>query len=117
MSSFSLRFQVIVLPPTRQRTQHQRSQQFGLSSPPQYRLEVLDAAGRPAFRVEMGDPGFLEIRRVDTDSRGSSRASSNRFGAGEEKMLLANLRAVQSERPDKWMQLIDEDGLEMILGI
>lgn len=93
-SQQSVSTRVIVLPPARQKTSTQHTPMF----PAQYRLEVLDALGRPVQRVEMGERGFLQIRRVNARPEHG-------------QMMLSDLRAVDMVDPSSlWMQLIDEEG-------
>ena len=92
-SQQSVSTRVIVLPPARQKASVQKS-----PGAPQYRLEVLDALGRPVQRVEMGERGFLQIRRVNARPEHG-------------QMMLSDLRAVDMVDPgSRWMQLIDEEG-------
>uniref|UniRef100_A0A914I438 PAN domain-containing protein n=1 Tax=Globodera rostochiensis TaxID=31243 RepID=A0A914I438_GLORO len=79
----------------------QRQQSEG----PAYRLEVLDASGLPVQqKVELGKPGFLEIRR-------RVFAEEHKFdGDNDGSLLLSDLKAMDSANVANAVPLIDSDG-------
>jgi hypothetical protein len=101
----SVSTRVIVLPPN---NKYQRI----FDNVPKYRLEVLDAGGNPAQKVEMGEKGFLEIRRIN-DIRMKDENGEN--GENGEQMVINDLKAVDSE--GKWIQLIDQNGFILFINI
>lgn len=115
----SVSTRVIVLPPT---NKQKASLQMAHGAPPKYRLEVLDEWGKPARKVEMGEKGFLEIRRVEGGGGGWPKWKEQNGGGGREtRIILTDLRAVhngqeEEEREEegmakpKWIQLIDQNG-------
>ncbi|KAI3420959.1 hypothetical protein GPALN_014586 [Globodera pallida] len=78
----------------------QRQQSEG----PAYRLEVLDASGFPVQqKVELGKPGFLEIRR-------RAFTDEHKFDGDDGSLLLSDLKAMDSENVENAVPLIDSDG-------
>uniref|UniRef100_A0A183C5X1 ZP domain-containing protein n=1 Tax=Globodera pallida TaxID=36090 RepID=A0A183C5X1_GLOPA len=78
----------------------QRQQSEG----PAYRLEVLDASGFPVQqKVELGKPGFLEIRR-------RAFTDEHKFDGDDGSLLLSDLKAMDSENVENAVPLIDSNG-------
>ncbi|KAL3075619.1 hypothetical protein niasHT_034986 [Heterodera trifolii] len=85
---------------------------------PAYRLEVLDAFGMPVQKVELGMPGFLEIRR--RHRRTFPHNYANDEGGS---LLISDLKAINSENEEATnsVALIDANGcvtnLSMVTSI
>ncbi|KAL3100811.1 hypothetical protein niasHT_021090 [Heterodera trifolii] len=85
---------------------------------PAYRLEVLDAFGMPVQKVELGMPGFLEIRRRHR------RTFPHNYANDEDgSLLISDLKAINSENEEATnsVALIDANGcvtnLSMVTSI
>ncbi|KAL3097596.1 hypothetical protein niasHT_023396 [Heterodera trifolii] len=96
---------------------HWRQNELG----PAYRLEVLDAFGMPVQKVELGMPGFLEIRRRHRRTFPHNYANdvNDEYGS----LLISDLKAINSENEEATnsVALIDANGcvtnLSMVTSI